>query len=131
MARRKTNIAEIDRGWLVYADMFDSQGKDYAGPHYAIVLTKKEEIDVDDRMDVVPISHNASIADPLDMVPVDPSYGLNKNCYAICSWMIPGLLHRNAIIRAHKPGVDCDAFLLEVMRKAAPFRRLGSRSPDS
>jgi mRNA-degrading endonuclease toxin of MazEF toxin-antitoxin module len=125
VAKKKGDIDEIDRGWLVYANFTSSDGKYITKePHYALVLSKKAEIDVDDLMLVAPISTNRQIADAADMVAVDPSYGLARNSYVICSWNIPEL-HRNAVVRAHRPGVNCDAFMRAVLQK---LREIAARS---
>ncbi len=82
----------------------------------------KKKADKDDMMLIAPISHNTAISDPTFLVPVDPSYGRDKNSYVICDWGHE-LLHRNAVIRAEKPGVNCDVFVRNVLEKINLWRK--------
>lgn len=78
------DIDKLCHGRIIYASIPRSDGKDSAGPHYAVILDSDEEIKEHDSYFVVVISNDDEI-DPFRL-PVPPKYGLTG--FFQCSWMV-------------------------------------------
>lgn len=67
----------LDVGSIVIANLS-------IGPHPAIVLSTKEEIQADGMVRVVAISANETIAVAEDRIEVPPRLGMKKKCFVQC-----------------------------------------------
>jgi mRNA-degrading endonuclease toxin of MazEF toxin-antitoxin module len=83
-ARKK---AKLDLGSIIRAEFVASDGRRSAGPHYAIVLSTKDEIAREMTVRVAVISSNSTIADAAHRLEVPRFLGLPKKCYIQCSWL--------------------------------------------
>jgi hypothetical protein len=78
------NIESLCQGRIIYADMYDSSGKNSAGPHYGVMMDSDEAIREHDSYCVIPISNNDKI-DRQFLIPVWAYLGLTG--FFICSWL--------------------------------------------
>ncbi len=79
--------AKLDLGSIIRAEFTSSDGRQSAGPHYAIVLSGKEEIAKDGQVRVAVISTNTTIAADAYRLEIPRFLGLPRKCYVQCSWL--------------------------------------------
>jgi hypothetical protein len=85
------DIAKLCHGRIIYAEVYRSDEKDAAGPHYAVIIDSDEEVQEHDSYFVSVLSNDSSI-DPF-IVPVPARTGLTG--FFQCSWTpevhLPGI----------------------------------------
>jgi len=79
------DIEKLCHGRVIYAEILRSDGKDSAGPHWAVIVDSDEEIKANTTYYVVVISHDDK-RDPF-RIPVPRRIGLTG--YFQCSWQVP------------------------------------------
>ncbi|HZY85718.1 MAG TPA: hypothetical protein VFE78_12865 [Gemmataceae bacterium] len=86
------DVAKLCHGRVIKAEVYQSSGKDAAGPHYAVILDTDEQVKAFDNYFVAVISHNDTI-DSTFIIPVPPKTGLTG--FIVCSWVtevqLPGI----------------------------------------
>jgi hypothetical protein len=111
------DIEKLCHGRIIYATVPRSDGRDSAGPHWAVILDSDAEIEQHDTYYVVVISNDDQI-DPFRL-PVFPRVGLTG--YFQCSWQVlvdlPGITKIGA-----KLEVPEMVRLLEMVRQANKAR---------
>jgi hypothetical protein len=110
------NVRDLDLGRIIHAEFTTSSGKQSAGPHYAVVLNTKEEIEANGSLEVAVISGNNELAKPEDLVDVPKRLLPNrrKQCWVVCSWLQQKSIHDDFEVcerKAYGP------FLLDIVAK--------------
>src|SRR4051794_15531706 len=92
------DIAKLCYGRIVsIGGVIDSIGKTPVGPHWAVILDQREDIEEFDTACVVMISHQAF--DGRFLFPVPARTGLTGN--VVCSWLPNEPIEMAAILEVH------------------------------
>jgi hypothetical protein len=112
------DIDKLCQGRIIYASVYQSDGKDAAGPHYAVILDTDEEVAANDSYYVVVISNNDTIDSFI--LPVPPRIGLTG--FFQCSWItvvqLPGIIRIGTTL-----SVPEMANLIAMVRRACQARK--------
>jgi mRNA-degrading endonuclease toxin of MazEF toxin-antitoxin module len=117
--------SKLDAGSIIRAEFTSSDGSRSAGPHYAIVLSGKEEIARDGEVRVAVISSNTTVAEEIYRLEVPRFLGLSKTCYVQCSWLAK--VPVDAILDLHNRKAY-GPFLLEIVVRVLMFENASEQT---
>jgi hypothetical protein len=118
------DIAQLCHGRMIKADVYQSSGKDAAGPHWAVMLDSDEEIREHDRYFAAVISHNTTI-DPEHVLPVPAYTGLTG--FIQCGWVVE--IDLAGITDVGPMLLVPDLMKVHQVERAARIKKKGSAKP--
>lgn len=115
----ESEIANLRYGRIVLVGgVIDSLGKTPVGPHWAVILDQREDIEKFDNATVVMISHEAF--DDRFLFPVPARTGLTGN--VVCSWLPGEPIEFAAMLKIH-PAILTDDEMLEIEKTIARYNK--------